>query len=302
MFYTDFPKENAPLTRPHRTDPRLAEKWDLVIFGAEQGTAYSELVDPLDQRERLVSQSLLAAAGDAEAMQVDEDFLEALEYGMPPDRRHGPGRRPAGHEPDRAQHPRHDPVPAGEAEPMTSDVSADVSRRTAGPHRRSASSPWPAMVVGSMVGGGVFTLPSSFGSATGVLGAVIAWTIAGIGMLMLAFVFQSLALRRPDLDNGIYVYAQAGFGNYAGFNAAWGYWASNVVGNVFFMVFAMATIGEFVPGLGDGNTVLAVAARLGRRLGLPRPDRARRPAGRRHQPDRHRRQAAADPGLHRARR
>ncbi len=84
VFYTDFPKENAPLTRPHRTDPRLAEKWDLVFFGAEQGTAYSELVDPVDQRERLVSQSLLAAAGDAEAMQVDEDFLEALEHGMPP--------------------------------------------------------------------------------------------------------------------------------------------------------------------------------------------------------------------------
>ena len=84
VFYTDFPKENAPLTRPHRDDPRLAEKWDLVIFGAEQGTAYSELVDPVDQRERLVQQSLLAAAGDAEAMQVDEDFLAALEYGMPP--------------------------------------------------------------------------------------------------------------------------------------------------------------------------------------------------------------------------
>ena len=64
VFYTDFPKENAPLTRQHRRDPRLAEKWDLVIFGAEQGTAYSELIDPLDQRERLVSQSLLAAAGD----------------------------------------------------------------------------------------------------------------------------------------------------------------------------------------------------------------------------------------------
>jgi lysyl-tRNA synthetase class 2 len=84
VFYTDFPKDNAPLTRAHRDDPRLAEKWDLVIFGAEQGTAYSELVDPLDQRERLVQQSLLAAAGDAEAMQVDEDFLTALEYGIPP--------------------------------------------------------------------------------------------------------------------------------------------------------------------------------------------------------------------------
>ena len=84
VFYTDFPKENAPLTRQHRHDPRLAEKWDLVIFAAEQGTAYSELVDPMDQRERLVAQSLLAAAGDPEAMQVDEDFLRALEYGMPP--------------------------------------------------------------------------------------------------------------------------------------------------------------------------------------------------------------------------
>ncbi|MCD9154913.1 bifunctional lysylphosphatidylglycerol synthetase/lysine--tRNA ligase LysX [Aeromicrobium duanguangcaii] len=84
VFYTDFPKDNAPLTRVHRKDARLAEKWDLVIFGAEQGTAYSELIDPVDQRERLVAQSLLAAAGDAEAMQVDEDFLAALEYGMPP--------------------------------------------------------------------------------------------------------------------------------------------------------------------------------------------------------------------------
>ena len=84
VFYTDFPKENAPLTRKHRDDPRLAEKWDLVIFGSEQGTAYSELIDPVDQRERLVAQSLLAAAGDAEAMQVDEDFLEAIEHGMPP--------------------------------------------------------------------------------------------------------------------------------------------------------------------------------------------------------------------------
>jgi arginine:ornithine antiporter/lysine permease len=115
-----------------------------------------------------------------------------------------------------------------------------------------------AMVVGSMVGGGVFTLPQSFGSTTGVLGALIAWTVAGLGMLMLALVFQSLAVRRPDLDSGIYIYAQAGFGNYCGFNAAWGYWASNVVGNVFFMVFAMASIGDFLPGLGQGNTVLAV--------------------------------------------
>lgn len=83
-FYLDFPKEVAPLTKAHRTDPRFAEKWDLVAWGAEQGTAYSELNDPVDQRERFYAQSLLAAAGDLEAMQVDEDFLTALEYGMPP--------------------------------------------------------------------------------------------------------------------------------------------------------------------------------------------------------------------------
>jgi lysyl-tRNA synthetase class 2 len=84
VFYFDFPVEVAPLTRAHRDDPRLAEKWDLVAFGTEIGTAYSELVDPVEERRRLTEQSLRAAGGDAEAMQLDEDFLRALEYGMPP--------------------------------------------------------------------------------------------------------------------------------------------------------------------------------------------------------------------------
>jgi lysyl-tRNA synthetase class 2 len=83
-FYRDFPVEVAPLTRQHRDDPRLAEKWDLVAFGTEIATAYSELVDPIEERARLTAQSLLAARGDPEAMQLDEDFLRALEYGMPP--------------------------------------------------------------------------------------------------------------------------------------------------------------------------------------------------------------------------
>jgi lysyl-tRNA synthetase class 2 len=83
-FYCDFPVEVSPLTRAHRDDPRLAERWDLVAFGAELGTGYSELIDPLEQRARLTEQSLLAAGGDPEAMQLDEDFLRALEYGMPP--------------------------------------------------------------------------------------------------------------------------------------------------------------------------------------------------------------------------
>jgi lysyl-tRNA synthetase class 2 len=83
-FYTDFPLETSPLTRAHRSEPRLAERWDLVAFGAEIGTAYSELVDPSEQRRRLTEQSLKAAAGDPEAMSLDEDFLTALEYAMPP--------------------------------------------------------------------------------------------------------------------------------------------------------------------------------------------------------------------------
>ncbi|MFF2211094.1 bifunctional lysylphosphatidylglycerol synthetase/lysine--tRNA ligase LysX [Streptomyces antibioticus] len=83
-FYKDFPTDVSPLTRQHRTDPRLAERWDLVAFGTELGTAYSELTDPLEQRRRLTAQSLLAAGGDPEAMELDEDFLDALEYAMPP--------------------------------------------------------------------------------------------------------------------------------------------------------------------------------------------------------------------------
>ncbi|MEV0799321.1 bifunctional lysylphosphatidylglycerol synthetase/lysine--tRNA ligase LysX [Kribbella sp. NPDC050281] len=83
-FYTDFPLETSPLTRSHRSEPRLAERWDLVAFGAEIGTAYSELVDPVEQRRRLTEQSLKAAAGDPEAMSLDEDFLSTLEYAMPP--------------------------------------------------------------------------------------------------------------------------------------------------------------------------------------------------------------------------
>ncbi|MEU9244813.1 bifunctional lysylphosphatidylglycerol synthetase/lysine--tRNA ligase LysX [Streptomyces sp. NPDC048385] len=83
-FYKDFPADVSPLARQHRTDPRLAERWDLVAFGIELGTAYSELTDPLEQRRRLTAQSLLAAGGDPEAMELDEDFLDALEYAMPP--------------------------------------------------------------------------------------------------------------------------------------------------------------------------------------------------------------------------
>jgi lysyl-tRNA synthetase class 2 len=83
-FVRDFPEETAPLTRAHREIPGLAEKWDLYVRSFELATAYSELVDPVVQRERFVAQARLAATGDDEAMAVDEDFLRAMEHGMPP--------------------------------------------------------------------------------------------------------------------------------------------------------------------------------------------------------------------------
>lgn len=115
-----------------------------------------------------------------------------------------------------------------------------------------------AMVVGSMIGSGVFLLPRRFGTETGVLGAIIAWSIAGFGMLMLAFVFQRLATRKPDLDAGIFAYAKAGFGDYIGFNSAIGYWASACAGNTSYWVLITATMSAVVPAFGAGDTVLAV--------------------------------------------
>ena len=83
-FLCDYPASAQPLARPHRSEPGLIEAWDLIIAGVERGTGFSELVDPVIQREVLTAQSLLAAGGDEEAMQIDEDFLRALEYGAPP--------------------------------------------------------------------------------------------------------------------------------------------------------------------------------------------------------------------------
>ncbi|GAA1770295.1 basic amino acid/polyamine antiporter [Luedemannella helvata] len=115
-----------------------------------------------------------------------------------------------------------------------------------------------AMVVGSMVGAGVFSLPRRFAQETGIAGALIAWTVAGAGMLMLAFVFQTLAVRKPHLDAGVYAYAKEGFGEYPGFFAAFGYWASACVGNVTYWVLIMSTVGAVWPALGEGDTFLAL--------------------------------------------
>jgi lysyl-tRNA synthetase class 2 len=84
IFVKGYPVDTSPLVRAHRTVPGVAEKWDLYVEGFELATGYSELVDPVIQRERLTEQSRLAAKGDLEAMQLDEDFLRAMEYAMPP--------------------------------------------------------------------------------------------------------------------------------------------------------------------------------------------------------------------------
>ena len=116
-----------------------------------------------------------------------------------------------------------------------------------------------AMVVGGMVGAGIFSLPRTFASATGPVGAVIAWLIAGAGMYMLARVFQALAERKPDLDAGVFAYAKEGFGDYPGFLSAFGYWISSCIGNVSYWVLIKSTLGAFFPVFGDGNTVVAIA-------------------------------------------
>lgn len=117
-----------------------------------------------------------------------------------------------------------------------------------------------ALVIGSMVGSGIFALPASFGRATGAFGAIIAWVIAGTGMLMLALVFQSLSQRKPDLDAGIYAYAKAGFGDYIGFASAAGYWIGCCLADVACLILIKATLGIFFPVFGDGTTPIAIAS------------------------------------------
>ncbi|MGA0614949.1 basic amino acid/polyamine antiporter [Paracoccus sp. KR1-242] len=116
-----------------------------------------------------------------------------------------------------------------------------------------------AMVVGSMVGAGIFSLPQTFGRVTGGVGALIAWAIAGGGMLTLAFVFQTLARRRPDLDAGVFAYAKAGFGDYLGFLSALGYWTVCCLGNVSYWILIKSTLGAVIPAFGDGNSAMAIA-------------------------------------------
>ncbi len=128
------------------------------------------------------------------------------------------------------------------------------------PQTQLSRSALVALVVGSMIDAGIFTLPAAFARSTGVVGALVAWCIAGSGMLMLAFVFQTLSRREPELDAGIYVYAKAGFGNYLGFTAAFGYWVACCLAGVALLMLLKAALGQFFPFFGDGTTLVAIAA------------------------------------------
>ena len=115
-----------------------------------------------------------------------------------------------------------------------------------------------ALVVGSMIGGGIFSLPQNMAARADAGAVLIGWGITAVGMLALAFVFQTLANRKPELNAGVYAYAKAGFGVYMGFSSAWGYWISAWLGNVGYFVLLFSTLGFYYPVFGEGNTPVAI--------------------------------------------
>ncbi len=137
------------------------------------------------------------------------------------------------------------------------DVKDQATRPTA-PQAGLGLAALTAIVVGSMIGSGIFALPSQMAMSAAPGPLLIGWAITGVGMLMLAFVFQTLAQRKPEVDGGVYGYARAGFGNYIGFTSAFGYWASAWMGNVAYLVLLMATLGNFMPIFGEGTTAAAI--------------------------------------------
>lgn len=116
-----------------------------------------------------------------------------------------------------------------------------------------------AMIIGSTIGAGIFTTIGDMASNGAHSGAVLlGWGIAGVGMLALSLCFFGLNKVRPDLTNGVYSYAKEGFGEYVGFNSAWGYWISALLCNVSYMTLFFGSIGYFLPMFGEGNNLLSI--------------------------------------------
>ncbi|MDT2602554.1 basic amino acid/polyamine antiporter [Enterococcus hulanensis] len=109
------------------------------------------------------------------------------------------------------------------------------------------------IVIGSMLGGGVFNLPSSISQSAGVVASLLAWLITGVGVFFIAKVFQTLSKEEPGIIGGIYYYAKDGFGDYVGFNSAWGYWLSNIIGNVSFVILFLDALSKFIPSIGGSG-------------------------------------------------
>lgn len=115
-----------------------------------------------------------------------------------------------------------------------------------------------ALVIGSMIGGGIFNLASDMAAGAGVISIIIGWIITGIGMISLGMSFQNLNMKRPDLDGGVFSYARAGFGDFMGFNSAWGYWLSAFLGNVAYGTLLFSSIGYFIPTFEGGQNVASI--------------------------------------------
>lgn len=131
-------------------------------------------------------------------------------------------------------------------------------QQSTGEQRNLGFASLAALIVGSMIGGGAFNLPSDMARGAGTGAIILGWIITGIGMIALAFVYQSLANRKPELSGGVYSYAKAGFGEYIGFNSAWGYWLSAWIGNVSYSVLLFGAIGYFAPIFGEGNNLASI--------------------------------------------
>ncbi len=144
-------------------------------------------------------------------------------------------------------------VPAGPAAAATTTVAS-----TKASHKLGVFS-MTLLVIGAMVGGGAFNLPQNMAQHAGLGAIVLGWLISGFGVFTLVRTFQALADARPELTSGIYMYARQGFGKYAGFQVAWGYWLSSAFGNVGFAVLLMDTLNYFFPPyFKGGNTWLSI--------------------------------------------
>ncbi len=116
------------------------------------------------------------------------------------------------------------------------------------------------LIIGSVIGGGIFNLMHDMAKPAGLGGVIIGWTITVIGMLTLVLTFRNLNLKRPDLDSGIYSYAQEGFGRFMGFSSAWGYWAFEWLGNVTYATLVMSAVANFFPIFDDGQNIWSILA------------------------------------------